>query len=67
MGGLWVSISGIGYNVAIGWGKTPFLKPMTRNINDGGVVQLVRTSACHAEGRGFEPRLHRHFFDDSPL
>ena len=27
----------------------------------GGVVQLVRTSACHAEGREFEPRLSRHF------
>ena len=26
----------------------------------GGVVQLVRTSACHAEGREFEPRLSRH-------
>src|SRR5262249_48176291 len=22
----------------------------------GGVAQLVRASACHAEGRGFEPR-----------
>jgi hypothetical protein len=26
----------------------------------GGVAQLVRASACHAEGRGFEPRLSRH-------
>ena len=31
----------------------------------GVVAQLVRASACHAEGRGFEPRqsrqyLHRH-------
>ena len=27
----------------------------------GGVAQLVRASACHAEGCGFEPRLSRHF------
>ena len=25
----------------------------------GGVAQLVRVSACHAEGRGFEPRRSR--------
>jgi hypothetical protein len=28
----------------------------------GGVVQLVRTSPCHGEGRGFESRRSRHFF-----
>ncbi len=27
----------------------------------GRVVQLVRTPACHAGGRGFEPLLGRHF------
>ena len=27
----------------------------------GAVVQLVRISACHAGGRGFEPRHSRHF------
>ena len=26
---------------------------------NGAVVQLVRISACHAEGRGFESRPHR--------
>ena len=30
---------------------------------DAAVVQLVRISACHAEGRGFEPRPLRHFLD----
>ena len=29
---------------------------------NGLVVQLVNTSACHAEDRGFEPRWNRHFF-----
>ena len=28
----------------------------------GGVAQLVRASACHAEGRGFEPRRSRQIF-----
>lgn len=29
-------------------------------IGDGVVAQLVRASACHAEGRGFEPLQSRH-------
>ena len=28
---------------------------------NGPVVQLVRTLACHARGRGFEPLPGRHF------
>lgn len=31
------------------------------HLHSGGVVKLVITSACHAEGRGFESRLSRHF------
>ena len=35
---------------------------MLRNkYSDAAVVQLVRISACHAEGRGFESRPLRHF------
>ena len=30
-------------------------------VSSAAVVQLVRISACHAEGRGFEPRPLRHF------
>ena len=29
-------------------------------VSSAAVVQLVRISACHAEGRGFEPRPLRH-------
>ena len=31
-----------------------------RQRKDGPVVQLVRTLACHARGRGFEPHAGRH-------
>jgi hypothetical protein len=30
--------------------------------NCGAVVQLVRIPACHAGGRGFEPRPLRHLY-----
>ena len=33
----------------------------------GVVVQLVRTSACHAEGREFESRQPRHKFWKAPV
>lgn len=33
----------------------------------GGVVQLVRTSACHAEGREFESRHSRHIKEPTVL
>jgi hypothetical protein len=31
-----------------------------RGLGNAGVAQLVRVSACHAEGRGFESRHSRH-------
>ncbi len=34
----------------------------TRKRIGGAVVQLVRIPACHAGGRGFEPRPFRHLF-----
>ena len=34
-----------------------------KKYSSAAVVQLVRISACHAEGRGFEPRPLRHFLD----
>ena len=37
------------------------LPPITLFIICGPVVQLVRTLACHARGRGFEPHPGRHF------
>ena len=33
----------------------------------GSVVQLVSTSACHAEGHGFEPRLSRYLRKNSSV
>jgi hypothetical protein len=33
----------------------------------GAVVQLVRISACHAEGRGFESRPLRQYFQINPV
>ena len=33
----------------------------------GGVAQLVRALACHARGRGFEPRHSRHTSPDSSV
>ena len=43
------------------WGL-PYIGPLRAPSCDaecGGVAQLVRVSACHAEGRGFEPRRSR--------
>ena len=43
------------------WGWTLWVPLAITAIRCGGVAQLVRASACHAEGRGFEPRHSRHF------
>ena len=39
--------------------SAPF-RGMPRESARGGVAQLVRVTACHAVGRGFEPRRSRH-------
>ena len=36
------------------------LNNQDHNEKCAGVAQLVRVSACHAEGRGFESRHSRH-------
>ena len=41
-------------------GSSP-LAPTTRKGKCGSVVQLVRTLACHARGRGFESHPNRHY------
>ena len=38
------------------------LLPPKNTFVCGPVVQLVRTLACHARGRGFEPHPGRHIF-----
>ena len=44
-----------------GWGREfePRFPLKKNKTNIGAVVQLVRILACHARGRGFEPRPHR--------
>ena len=37
----------------------PRLRKTHKSEQNGAVVQLVRISACHAGGRGFESRPHR--------
>ena len=45
-------------------GSSPIVPTRESNrILDGPVVQLVRTLACHARGREFEPHPGRHSAD----
>jgi hypothetical protein len=50
-------------------GKTRLVPPpaTARVLRRGVVVQLVRTPACHAGGRGFESRRPRQFPSINPL
>ena len=45
-------------------GSSPIVSTIDspRGESSGLVVQLVRTLACHARGRGFDPHPGRHFF-----
>ena len=42
-------------------GATPLLLAFCQFTYYGAIVQLVRTPACHAGGRGFNPHSSRHF------
>ena len=52
-------ISSVGRAPALQAGCRQFEPVIAHHI--GAVAQLVRASACHAEGRGFEPHLRRHY------
>lgn len=51
----------IKYFMGLSLTGTAALFIFVEHYHSGGVVKLVITSACHAEGRGFESRLSRHF------
>ncbi len=53
---------------------TPPVRPLTSAVSEeldplpcGGVAQLVRVTACHAVGRGFEPRRSRQSSENPDL
>src|SRR5207244_8141496 len=54
-----------GFGTTLTWIGGAFKSHLSAGFEEhAGVAQLVRAPACHAGGRGFEPRLSRHYFKD---
>ena len=60
-------ISSVGRAPALQAGCRRFDSVITHQFKDAVVAQLVRVSACHAEGRGFESRPPRQNTKKTPF